>query len=842
MHFYDYWSPNDTIENPCYAAAQSLIENNIEVLPLKAGTKEPSDEIRDVAKFRQHPIHSKNLMFYFDRPNIEIAIMLRQNMEVIDVDSKHKAGLSEEFLNAIKKGWPELYDKLVISKTPTGGLHILYRSEIIGGKKQMAQINGTPNPITIIERINESTNNYIKCAPSNGYSFIQGNPMEIQTISSDERNWICAVCASFNKIIIPEVKIIDAEREDSPWNVFNSQNDHTYIISELRDRNWQVLRELNDRYVIKMPGGKQHSGIVWKDTSCLYLYTVNSEFIPEKQYSPFGVYAHFYHDGNVALACRALADKGIGKNIYDEGAFWKREKSKIVIKYTELMAWLHYVGYRIHDGTIVKITDNILSIIQERDLRAAFLNEIEPEMVDLFYDKVSTVFSETGGVMSMLQPLDIDKVLRDDKHSTWLFFENYAVKITPDQILPMQYKEVDGYIWKDTIIPRRWVSSTDYTGCDAERFTGILGGGKVADLHKILGYLLSRYKDPLNPRAVVFIEDIDAETEGESQGGSGKGLLFSFVRQFRKVAEFDGKTFDPKGDRFAYQNVDLDTNLIFIDDVRNKFNFNILFSILTSALPVQKKNAHLFTIPFSDSPKVCITSNYNVGEMDASTARRKYEFAVIKHFGQHLSPIDEFGRQFFDEWDALEWSKFDNFMAYCAQQFLAVKDRRNIGSITANSAERALRSNTNTSFVEYMDTQKDLLFYSFAGHALLTYNGYLPSGAYTTNGVNIADLNRSPDHYLVIAKSSLLESIKTKIGMKNLTTTTLTRWLMRWAEARNVSLDCSYKRSNDSERCYRIVGIGAVSGDGQSGKSEFDIEENCNGQNLQSGNFDEIPF
>ena len=47
-------------------------------------------------------------------------------------------------------------------------------------------------------------------------------------------------------------------------------------------------------------------------------------------------------------------------------------------------------------------------------------------------------------------------------------------------------------------------------------------------------------------------------------------------------------------------------------------------------------------MPFEIAPKVVITSNYNVGEMDQSAARRKHEFAVDKHFGLEKTPVDEF--------------------------------------------------------------------------------------------------------------------------------------------------------------------------------------------------------
>lgn len=813
MNFYDFYSPDDIIENPCLLAAQSLIDNGLEVIPIDKGKKEPANTIKSLATLRQNPINKHNVDFFFDRDNVEIAIMLRRNMEVIDIDTKNKQGLSDEFLQALKYGWQELYDKLVISKTPNGGLHILYYSEIVGGHTILARVTKDSKPLTIIERLNESNKNYIKCSPSNGYHFIQGNPFEMPTLSADERNWLCALAASFNKIIIPEVKKIDAERDDSPWNVFNKSKDWTYIRDELSDRGWEMLMDLNDRIVVKRPGSKQHSGSIWKDNNTLYLFSAGSEFEPEKPYSPFGIYAHFYHDGNIGLACKKLADDGIGKNIYEEGQFWKREGKKIKIKYTELLHWLHSLGYRIYQNEIVKVTDNIVSIIDERILKSAFLSEVEPEMADYFYDKVSTIFSDNGGIMAMLKSLE-DNFVKDTKHCTWLFFKNYAVKVTETEILPMQYRELSGYIWETSIIDRNFYND-DFTGADAERFVSILGGDKVEDLKKLLGYTLSRYKDSINPRAVVLTEDINADDEGESQGGSGKGLLFSFIRPYRKVADFDGKNFKIN-DTFLYQNVDIDTDIIFIDDVERYFKFNSLFSILTGSLLVNKKNKPQIIIPFEKSPKIVLTSNYAVGAMDISSVRRKYEFAVVKYFGQSLEPMDVFGRQFFTEWDALEWSRFDNFMCHCCQLFLREHDKKHIGNVTDNSTERTLIANTNKDFIDYMDGQLACNFFDFAPLVLKNYTGHV-NGVYTSNGVNyeqwaynMQQQVPNPDYYIAISKEDFNTKMSSLLKLKTISTTKLTQWIKRWAESRNVEIDTAYRRGSNMEMCYRVCNFKSV--------------------------------
>lgn len=831
MNFYDYYSPNETLENPFLLAAQSLVENGLHVIPIEKGTKKPSDRIKDIGKLRQRPLHSKNIDFFFDRDDVEIAIMMHKNMEVLDVDTKNLAGLSDKFLHALRHGWQELYDKLVISKTPSGGLHILYTSEIVGGEVSLARINASPHPLTIIERLNESNKNYIKCSPSIGYDFIQGNPIDLPYLDREERTWLCSLAASFNQLIIPEATKADAERPDSPWNVFNDENDWSYIFNEVKERGWEEMMDLPDKVVLKRPGSKQHSAYLWKDTNSLYVFSSSTEFEPEKGYSPFGVYCLYYHDGSIASACKSLAADGIGTNIFAEGRFWKKVKKSIKIKYTDLADWLKQVGYRTYQSQIVKVTDNIVSIIDDAKLKAAFLNEIEYEMQDYFYGIVGTIFSKGGGIMSTMSELE-DSFINDDKNTIWLFFKNYAVKITSTDILPFQYKELKGYIWEGSIINRKFYNN-EFSGCDAERFSEILGGSKYEDLRRLIGYSISRYKDPVNPKAVLLTEDIDPESEGESQGGSGKGLLFGFVRKFRKVCDFDGKSFNTK-DSFVFQNVDPDTDILFIDDLERNFKFSSLFSILTGALPVNKKNEKQMLLPYEISPKIFLTSNYTIGAMDISTERRKYEFSVVKYFGDEKEPIDEFGREFFTGWDADEWVKFDNYIADCCRLFLATEDKKHIGNITKKGLERSLVNNTNRDFVEYMDSQLSYNFFDFCPDHLRNMRGKF-NGVFVTNAVDYNAINKEADSYLIIEKVDLLEKIQTKGKLKNLTTTALTRWLKQWGKVREVEIDTSYKRGAASERCYRIVNFVPTLAHDESGN-----EKNNVGTTLEVGTDFEI--
>jgi hypothetical protein len=834
MNFYEYYQTDEELtESPVYLAAKDLISNGFHVIPLLKGAKEPAN-IKSIYEVIANPINTHNVDFYFKDRGVDLGIILDANTEFIDIDSKNKPGVEKFILNAIRVGWEELYNKLVIDFTPSGGCHIIYRSEITGGKVNLAKVPATPHPKTIVERISRHNKQYIKISPSDGYELKQGNPFTIPFITAEERNWLCAVAASFNQVHQPEVKKKEAEREDSPWSVFNRTHDWKWMRNELVDRHWQIVADREDKVAMRRPGDtmQKYSGFIYKDSNTLYLFTSSSEFENERPYSPFGLYCHFTHDGNVAAACRQLASEGCGKNIFDEGDFWKREKGKIKIKYTELLSWLHSIGYCVYNNTLVQVTNNIVRICEEADLKRAFLNEVEFEIKDEMFEKVSTIFSDNGGLVAMLRKLP-DNFISDSKDATWLFFKNIALRITATSLDPVEYKTIDGYIWESEIIAREYYG-TDHTGCDADRFINILGGDNASSLQKIIGYMISRYKDPLNPRAVILMEDIDPEQEGESQGGSGKGLCFQLVKQFRKSTDMDGKNFR-FSDPFLWQNVDPDTQIILIDDVEKNFKFSALFSSLTGPLHVNKKNKPQVILPFERSPKIGITSNYSVGGMDASTRRRKYEFPVVKYFGEDKEPIQEFGRQFFADWDTKEWLRFDNYIIHCCQQYLLHGDKRSIGVVTTASAERGLISNTSRDFVEYMDGQMSANFFDFAPNFLKNTSINMPDGSLFSNAVNIKQYQQhieDPDYYFTCTKQWLLEKISKLSNYRHLTTTRLTQWFKLWAAYRDVSVDTSYKRDSDGERRYRIIEWNYYFG------SEHKREKSL----PSSGNEDDPPF
>jgi hypothetical protein len=178
--------------------------------------------------------------------------------------------------------------------------------------------------------------------------------------------------------------------------------------------------------------------------------------------------------------------------------------------------------------------------------------------------------------------------------------------------------------------------------------------------------LLHSFKTSSNNKAIIFNDETISENPN---GGSGKGVFWNALSKMKKVASIDGKTFEFTKS-FPYQTVSTDTQILIFDDVKKNFSFESLFSLITEGLTLEYKGQDAIKLPVQKSPKILITTNYTIGGVGGSFERRKFEVEMSSYFSHKHTPIDEFKHLLFDDWDELEWSRFDNYMIQCTQFYL----------------------------------------------------------------------------------------------------------------------------------------------------------------------------
>ena len=339
-------------------------------------------------------------------------------------------------------------------------------------------------------------------------------------------------------------------------------------------------------------------------------------------------------------------------------------------------------------------TKRIKDIVKKDLIKRAYI-----DVWDLMAENTKYFSSE---YLSMLDTLDID-YKRDDAKSSYLFFKNYAVKTTKDDIQLLKYNDIKDLIWSNQVIERDINLKPKSDGVFKSFIWKVSGedADRYYTLKSVIGYLLHSYQNDAKPKAIIWNDEM--VSDDVPNGGSGKGLIHKAISKLKSVVIEDGKKFDPKS-QFAYQKIRKDTQVFLMDDVSKNFVFENLFSIITEGITIEKKGKDPFHIPYNQSPKLSITTNYTVRGEGASFNRRTFEVEIANYFNDKHTPEDEFKHQFFSGWDDAEWQRFDNFMIRCIQYFLK---NGLVESLKVNLEFRKLKNNISAEFIEFMQS-KDL--------------------------------------------------------------------------------------------------------------------------------------
>lgn len=332
-------------------------------------------------------------------------------------------------------------------------------------------------------------------------------------------------------------------------------------------------------------------------------------------------------------------------------------------------------------------------------------DEIRPKLVsEVIRSRVLT----KKEVIGCLPKLD-KKILSDTKDTAYFVFKDKAVTVTKEGINYIEIDKMDNYVWKSQIIDKDFnlrpmdevkerseyyhflrnitsVKSNDKWEFNEERLMNLL---------TLQGYLLHSFKDKAKAKAVALM---DASEIGEPNGRTGKGLLVSGLGKMRKTTLEDGKSFKDDN-RFKFSQVNSDTKILFVNDVKENFNFENFFPAITDGITVEVKFENKRTISFEDSPKIVISTNYAILGRGSSFEDRIYEFELSNYYSNIHKPIHDFKHLFFDEWDSDQWDLFYSLMLYSIQEYLnkGVVETKGI-----NRDRNKLISETNKLFVDWV--------------------------------------------------------------------------------------------------------------------------------------------
>jgi len=409
-----------------------------------------------------------------------------------------------------------------------------------------------------------------------------------------------------------------------------------------------------------------------------------------------------------------LLDSEISENVIDsvlqrvddenkEQKFWtKSDKGVIKVVHILFKQFLEDNGFYKYcpEGSknyvFVKVTNNLIDHTDEKQIKDFVLNqliELDDASIYNYFADNTRFFKEE--FLSLLSTIDI-YFIEDTKSTSYIYFKNCAVKITKDSVNILDYIDLGGYVWKDHVIDRKF-NVCDTNSSDYKKFISNICKNehdRVESMESTIGFLMHGHKNLSYCPAVILNDEVISDNP---EGGTGKGIFMNALSQMKKVVTIDGKSFTFERS-FAYQLVSADTQILVFDDVKKYFDFERLFSVVTEGLTLEKKNKDAIKIPFSKSPKIAITTNYAIKGAGNSFARRKWELELHQHYNKNFTPLDEFQKLMFGDWDDNEWCLFDNYMISCLQTYL---NKGLVKSKFVNLKIRQLSAETCHDFIEW---------------------------------------------------------------------------------------------------------------------------------------------
>lgn len=391
--------------------------------------------------------------------------------------------------------------------------------------------------------------------------------------------------------------------------------------------------------------------------------------------------------------------------------FWNiNDKGKVKIDTKTFLEFVEAQGFGIyrHKETadvwdFVREVDMIVDVVGIVDIKKmvlAYVEENAPEPVFDEFQMVNRYFDKS--FLNALPEINVQQV-RDRSDCSYIFFQKFYYEITATEKVKKNYLDLDGvHIWRKQICKKEITEIVDYKskGFNFTEFLYKAMGGSVEkylNACSAIGYSIHTYKKFRLAKLIYAFEASFGELDGMACGGSGKNLMQMCLEYVRAVEYIDGKELDKK-DKFKFQNVTVDTQLVIIDDYEG--DIKELFTKVTGHFAIEKKGLKKTTVPFKESPKILVSSNNAPKGFSASFARRLHLLEFSNHYNDIHTPADEFGDSDFfgDDWGQDDFNMLYSFLFDCVQIY---QKQGLMETSSLDLKEKQLIHNTGRNFAEF---------------------------------------------------------------------------------------------------------------------------------------------
>ena len=372
-------------------------------------------------------------------------------------------------------------------------------------------------------------------------------------------------------------------------------------------------------------------------------------------------------------------------NDIDRGPFWMSEiqkngKKKIFLDKLKLIEFLVSKGIRkiehSDDTEFVRIKNNRASFIPRGSMAMIAQKTVDSwdhgsEAEDLhlsnfMIDLLTTSLVSTIALVKQLPLFDRSLLLKDTPNDKYYFFRNKIVHINRfDGTKYIDYDNAPGCVWENNIIDRDIDLSKKIEG-DFCEFIKLLAPNEEwrRSIETGIGFMCHTFKPAADAKMVVIYEENYA-----GLGGTGKSLIAKACKNVVNLLEKAGKIWNPLSDN-ALTGVNLSTDILYIDDLKEKAKLADLYNYITGDVEVNGKYMKTKYLSYNEFPKLLASSNHILNIESNADKRRVHEIFISNHFGEHLTPVEVFNKEFWGgEWTEKDWSQFYNYMIHCSKQY-----------------------------------------------------------------------------------------------------------------------------------------------------------------------------
>lgn len=298
--------------------------------PKQKGARVPYAHWRDNLPWSA-PSESEYMAIWEKYAHENSALMLCEGVEVVDIDVKNAlpgTDMCAEFEMALVLNHYDLYEKLYIEESPSGGRHYIYRTHHMDGRsfaiarrpttQQEIDLKPAEKVKTLIDFL--AHGKLCKIAPAPGYRVLQGDITQMSFITDEERQVLVDLAASFNTYVEEAAEIqLFANRDtqysghqsdERPGDHYNSTVSVSDIVAMCERHGYRVLNQQGPWIRLNRPGARSKQGVdasIHTQDRYFYPFSSSLPFEPEKAMSFFALYARLEHNEDFKAAARALA-------------------------------------------------------------------------------------------------------------------------------------------------------------------------------------------------------------------------------------------------------------------------------------------------------------------------------------------------------------------------------------------------------------------------------------------------------------------------------------------------------------------------------------------------------